>query len=81
MADLAIKGQTDDAANHHIKRKRIPPCTIVAIKLPITVADLILTATTTRQRDRLLVNQQEKLVLEVEDEDSFYVVLSRKSNR
>ena len=70
MVDLAIKGQTNDAIDH-IKRKRIPSSTLVAMKLPIAVTDLILTATTTRQRDRLLVNVKEKLVLEVENDDSF----------
>lgn len=46
--------------------------------MPTTFQDLVVSAATRERRDRMLVNGEEKLVLEIDEGDEIYIVLTRK---
>ncbi len=78
MADVLIKALDDNLEKTNLRRMRIPPKTIVSVRMPTIILDLVVSATTRERRDRLLVNEQEKLVMEIEEDDEYYIILTRK---
>jgi len=71
VADVLVKAH-DSLEKTNLKRKRIPPKTIVSLRMPTTFQDLVVSAATRERRDRMLVNGEEKLVLEIDEGDEIH---------